>query len=284
MADVRALLKAKRTERGTVTKSTRASAARVPKEGAGRTDGDDRRKKRKFADDTAQGASIPGVSPGAESLIESDKRRRLDNDSNDNQTQSGQETGFPADFFSDPPRAPAPAFPSSDEDDNDERAALSPSQPRPSPKSIIDAEFEAFQRTISSVTQRALRPPDQEAFARATVTAEPELLTDIPSGFPSSVLDRERPDAAEENLGPTSHNGGAEADAADVQESEGDKFKRKEREERELIMDRLLDEERAQEEADAKVASLKARLELLKKKRVEARAAKLSQSSRGPVV
>jgi len=49
--------------------------------------------------------------------------------------------------------------------------------------------------------------------------------------------------------------------------------KLKEQDERELIMDRLLEEERAQEEADAKVMLLKSRLDALKQKRQAARAA-----------
>jgi len=44
-------------------------------------------------------------------------------------------------------------------------------------------------------------------------------------------------------------------------------------------MDRLLDEERAQEEADMKVTVMKNKLELLKKKRELAKASKVSKLS-----
>lgn len=49
--------------------------------------------------------------------------------------------------------------------------------------------------------------------------------------------------------------------------------RRKAEEERELIMDRLMDEERAQEEADARVTVLKSKLETLRKQRELLRAA-----------
>ena len=48
----------------------------------------------------------------------------------------------------------------------------------------------------------------------------------------------------------------------------------KEQEGRELIMDRLMEEEQAQEEADARVTALKTKLEALKARREAARAAK----------
>ncbi|WWC73820.1 uncharacterized protein I206_107792 [Kwoniella pini CBS 10737] len=56
------------------------------------------------------------------------------------------------------------------------------------------------------------------------------------------------------------------------EESEQERKERLEREEREEIVARLEEEERAQEDADSRVASLKARMEMLKKRR-EAKAA-----------
>jgi zinc finger protein 830 len=55
-------------------------------------------------------------------------------------------------------------------------------------------------------------------------------------------------------------------------ETEIDKSRKRLQEERELIMDRLLDEERAQEDADAKVSALKARLQAIKLKRAARKA------------
>ena len=58
------------------------------------------------------------------------------------------------------------------------------------------------------------------------------------------------------------------------------KRRRKEQEERELIMDRLLEEEQAQEEADARVSVLKSKLEALKRNREAARAAKAKKAAK----
>jgi zinc finger protein 830 len=55
-------------------------------------------------------------------------------------------------------------------------------------------------------------------------------------------------------------------------EPEEEEQTRKQREEKELIMDRILEEERAQEDADERVAALKARLVAVKAKRVAAKA------------
>lgn len=59
-------------------------------------------------------------------------------------------------------------------------------------------------------------------------------------------------------------------------ETEIDRRKRELQEERELVMDRLIEEERAQEDADAKVNALKSRLEAIKLKRAAAKAGKAS--------
>lgn len=257
MADVRALLKAKRSERGTITKPVKsAAAARLAK-----GDEEKRKGKRKLEED------IPSV-PSASADHSQEKRRKVDD-----------EGGFPADFFSDPSRAPPPASPSDDEDNDDSSSIPQPPPLTTTSSSAIDSEWEAFQRAINAVSQPPSRPTNQDAFARATIAAEPELITNLPTGFPSSVLDRndDVEATAEEGVAPrVVPEPGLEAEP---EESEGDKYKRKEREERELIMDRLLDEERAQEEADAKVSALKARLELVKKKREQVRAAKLSKSN-----
>jgi zinc finger protein 830 len=50
--------------------------------------------------------------------------------------------------------------------------------------------------------------------------------------------------------------------------------RRKERDERELIMDRMMEEERAQEDAYDRVALLKNRVQMLKQKRELAKAKK----------
>ncbi|EPQ54283.1 hypothetical protein GLOTRDRAFT_111614 [Gloeophyllum trabeum ATCC 11539] len=181
------------------------------------------------------------------------KKRRVNEDGDEEMgsppaTESKpSKNGFPADFFSDPSQAPA--LGGHDEDEDEQPAAP------PQPQNPIDLEWEAFQKTV-------LAAPDPQAdlrerFENATIVAEPEPASDIPEGFP--------PLAGQEPAG-----------AAVVTEALDEEAirKRKEIEDRELIMDRLLDEERAQEEADEKVNALKARLDAIKKRREAAKAAK----------
>ncbi|KAJ6544844.1 hypothetical protein DFH09DRAFT_1172895 [Mycena vulgaris] len=164
------------------------------------------------------------------------KRRKVDNES----------SSFPADFFSDPSRAPLPP-PSDDEDDETPSAA---SAPAPAPTtSSLDSEWERFQRDVVNA------PDHRDSYENATIMAEPELASETPEGFPPQQTD----DAPEQ---PSN----VDLDAA---------RRRKELDERELIMDRLLDEERAQEEADMKVTMMKNRLDALLRKRNAAKAAKL---------
>lgn len=154
-------------------------------------------------------------------------------------------TGFPADFFSDASRAPPPP---SSEDGSDDEAV--PSSAAPPSSTTIDQEWKQFEATVLNA------PDKQDTYERATVFAEPVLALETPEGFPSQ-----------------------EAQVAETNErndaiQEGDKRRQKEQEERELIMDRLLEEEIAQEEADAKVSLLKSRLDALKRQRQATRAAK----------
>ena len=159
---------------------------------------------------------------------------------------------FPSDFFSDPSRAPIRA---AEDDPSDEDESSPVQMPPGATDNHIDLEWQRFQ-------QEMLNPPptsvDQrhEAFKRATVFAEPELLPENVLGLPTQVL----PDA--------------DTTEGEVPRSEEESRKKKEEDEKELIIDRLLEEERAQEEADAKVVSLKGRLDALKRKRDEAKAAR----------
>lgn len=159
---------------------------------------------------------------------------------------------FPSDFFSDPSRAP---LPSADDDSSDEDEG----NPAPMPPTVtdnpIDPEWQRFQQEMLTP---APAPTDHrhETFKRATVFAEPELLPENMSGLPT----RELLDVG--------------AVVVEVPKTEEELRKRKETDEKELIMDRLLEEERAQEEADAKVVLLKGRLDALKKRRNEAKAAR----------
>jgi zinc finger protein 830 len=153
---------------------------------------------------------------------------------------------FPGDFFSNPSRAPLP--PASDDSEDDPEAAAPVTQSA----SPLDLEWEKFQQTV-------VNPPDmRETYDRATVFAEPELASETPEGFPPKQPD------------------GPEVEAPDKMDLEQTR-KQKEQDERELIMDRLMDEEAAQEEADMKVAVMKGRLEGLKKKREAAKTLKLTK-------
>lgn len=167
-------------------------------------------------------------------------------------TSGSERSGtFPSDFFSDPARAPirSVAGESSDEDEGRPIPTLSAAADNP-----IDMEWQKFQQEMLTPTHASV---DQrhEAFKRATVFAEPELLPENVAGLPPR-----------EPLG-------VDVVVAGVPTNE-ELRKRKEEDEKELIMDRLLEEERAQEEADAKVVLLKDRLEALKRRRNEANAAR----------
>ncbi|KAN0138906.1 hypothetical protein V8E53_003294 [Lactarius tabidus] len=162
-------------------------------------------------------------------------------------------TTFPADFFSDPSRAPPTQEDDEDDDEEMGETATVAAAPPP-PKSQFDLEWAAFERDLQGLQKPVLDP--QEAYARATVAAEPELVPTL-EGLPGQV--------------PA---GGEAAPTSELEQkiSEEEERKRKMQEDHELIMDRLLEEERAQEEADTRVAALKSRVEMLKKKRELAKA------------
>jgi zinc finger protein 830 len=277
MADVRALLKAKREEKrishpfaaysqtgqlrctacSTIvkhasawnghlgSKSHRTNAARVKEEEKRQEALEDgnRPGKRKAADGNI---SPPG---------EVSKKARLNNEDQQQQPtalSNAPATAFPSDFFSDPSRSIALGEAGSDEEEGDKDTP--PSAAAIPPQSNLDLEWARFQETVINVPMEA---DARETFERATIFAEPQLSNEIPEGFPSSVI-------PESNVEP-----GVEATTAPKDEVEA--RRKRENEEKELIMDRLLDEERAQEEADERVNALKARLDLLRQKRMAAK-------------
>lgn len=160
--------------------------------------------------------------------------------------------GFPADFFSDPGRV-LPEL--DDEMDEEEGAGGEENGAPPStsqPAGGLDDEWTRFQREVINA------PDSLETYQNATIMAEPEMAPEVPEGFPQpsgTEMEVEKP-LDEEEL-----------------------RRRKEQDERELIMDRLLEEERAQEEADMKVTVMKSRLDALKKKREAAKAARTKGTS-----
>jgi zinc finger protein 830 len=156
-----------------------------------------------------------------------EKKRRVEETAIRNQS-------FPQDFFSDPTQAPIPL---SEGESDEEVEDGAPTQHLP-PSTEVDLEYQRFQLEL-------LKNADpSETYDRATVVAEPVLAsTDIP-GFPTNA-----------------------DEAASTQVREEQTRSKREQEDRELIMDRLLEEERAQEDADMRVQLLKTKLEGLRKKR-----------------
>ncbi|KAI1797475.1 hypothetical protein LXA43DRAFT_416814 [Ganoderma leucocontextum] len=165
---------------------------------------------------------------------------------------------LPVDFFSDLSMAPPPEYEDGEDDEEDVGAQRVPDAPAVAagPADGLDLEWQQFQQTVVNA------PDYQETYERATVMAEPVFSAEVPQGFPSSPLDGSV----------------VEEPGKEVLDEEA-KRRKKEQDERELIMDRLMEEEQAQEEADARVSVMKNKLEALKKKRQAAKAAKKGKSS-----
>lgn len=260
MADVRALLKAKRQEArishpyaaynpsgqlkcsvcGLVikhasaweghlgSKSHRTNVARMREE--------EKRQRIAEADEDEHDSETTGKRKGPAAEVQSsqvEKKRKVEETLLQNQT-------FPRDFFSDPSQAPIPLSEGESDEEVEDSAPAFPSQHLPS-SSEVDLEYQQFQLEL-------LKNVDpSETYDRATVVAEPVLAsTDIP-GFPT--------------------NADEVASTQPVELTEEQTRSKREQDDRELIMDRLLEEERAQEDADMRVQLLKAKLEGLRKKR-----------------
>jgi zinc finger protein 830 len=188
-------------------------------------------------------------------------------------TDTGASHSFPMDFFSDPSRAvPRPPTPDDDDDEMDQdgttnaKTAPTPAPaPAPAPKSQFDTEWAAFEREMLRRPKGGAAANDAEpttTYAHATIAAEPELVPRF-EGLP--VSDEGAAQALETV-------GGVEGAGARKGSGEVEERKRKELDERELIIDRLVEEERAQEDAYGRVALLKNRIQMLKQKRELAKA------------
>ena len=184
------------------------------------------------------------------------KKRKLstpdDQDVSVRPPPSAAASAFPADFFSDPSKAPSL---SRSDDEDDEEPVVQPQATTDNP-SAIDAEWAQFQQTVLDA------PDEKETYERATAFAEPVLVDEVPEGFPP----RDGADGS--------------PNVEDVPPTEEEIRRKKEQDERELIMDRLMEEERAQEEADAKVSMLKQKLENLRRQRAATKQAKHIQSTK----
>lgn len=176
-------------------------------------------------EDERQDSETQGKRKASEHNVDMDaeaKRRKVEG-------APSSSNGFPADFFSDPTRAPA-----SLEEDDDE--APPPTQPT----LAIDLEYERFQLELMQLDEERHR----ETYDRATIFVEAVPASTEIAGFPTEAASEEAPvvNQVEARL-------------------------QKEQDEKELIMDRVLDEERAQEEADMRVERMKKKVEDFKKKR-----------------
>jgi zinc finger protein 830 len=275
MADVRALLKAKRQEArithplasynqngqlrclacGTLVKHTSAwqghLGSKIHRTNVARLKDEERaretqrlREEEEHQEQVARGKRKAEPQDSESESDEGDTKRRKVGEA------KSHSADFPNDFFSDSSRAPLP--PQSDDSGDEDDTAKPPATPA-GPQTAIDLEYERFQREM-------LNGPDHhETYERATVFAEAELADETHEGMPAQ-------------------------DGNDVQTdltqkiSEEAARQQKEQDERELIMDRLLDEEREQEEADMKVSVMKTRMEALRKRR-EAKASKPNPAS-----
>lgn len=162
------------------------------------------------------------------------------------------------------------------EDENDRNTLHSnapggaTNQPKPSQ---IDLEWAQFERDVlakpakSALNANETSLSKKEIYDRATVVMEEEVRYDMngTDGFPDHLQ-------SGASNGTNARTGagieGEYVGGAPLEDETPEQVAaRKALEEKELIMDRILDEERAQEDADEKVRAVKARLALVRKKR-----------------
>ena len=184
-------------------------------------------------------------------------KRKVEIDESDKQTDKkkrmaeGHGHGLPNDFFSDLSHVPVIAeFPSDEQNDNANDINLAETTAHTT--SVLDLEYDLFQRGF--LTDRS------QTYDRATIVAEPIPASPHIPNFP--------------------------ARSAVLAQNEGEKDIR-DYEERELIMDRLLEEERAQEDADMRVHLMKNKLEGLKgrrKRREDMKALKLQAGTSSSLI
>ncbi|KAG1799502.1 hypothetical protein EV424DRAFT_454024 [Suillus variegatus] len=270
MADVRALLKAKRQEARvthslasyTTTGQLRCSVCGTNIKHASAWDGhlgskahrtnvsrakeEERVREQRQAAQEANVAKRKAVEdvPGGDAA----KKQKTEPD-----TSTPRSSAFPSDFFSDPSKAPPPSLSDNSDDEEIDFSIVAPAKESgPHTQAVavtqpeLDQEWIKFQQTVINA------PDAHETYDRATVFAEPDLVSDVAEGFPPLQGEKDPPEV-------------------EAKSDPDEERRRKDQDEREMIMDRLLDEERAQEEADMKVSVLKSRLEALRIKREAAR-------------
>ena len=189
--------------------------------------------------------SLPGKRKAEtnESDEQTDKKRRMDG----TEVHSVHVHELPNGFFSNPSHVPVILeFPSDDRELDGDANDINPAETTAPSTSVLDREYDLFRRGFLEGTERP------QTYDQATIVAEPVSTSLHIPGFPTSM--------------------------AMLAQDEGEKDTR-DYEERELIMDRLLEEERAQEDADMRVHLMKNKFEGLKKKRAAMKTLKLQGKS-----
>ena len=264
MADVRALLKAKRQEIriahpfatytpsdqlkcvvcGTLIKHASAWEGHLGSKLHRTNTARLKEAKTKGIQENNEEESLPGKRKAEmdESDERMDKKRRM---ADEDHGRSTPVHDLPDDFFSDPSHVPViPESPSVEL--NNDANDINLTETTVHSTSDLDLEYDLFQRAF--LTDRS------ETYDQATIIAEPVPVSPHIPGFPAST--------------------------PMLAQNEGEKDT-KDYEERELIMDRLLEEERAQEDADMRVHFMKNKLEGLKKRREDIKALKFRVDTAG---
>ncbi|KAI5987166.1 hypothetical protein EDC04DRAFT_2822958 [Pisolithus marmoratus] len=232
------------------SKEHRINAARIREDGIGKQQG---QQQDLIGKETLQGAKRKADEPEWAADVDgaSQKRRKAKPGVvTDTTNASTSLENLPVDFFPDSSYVP----PSPDVSyDGGTPISLSGIKPASPVDPALDEEWIRFQKDVLNA------PDHREAYDRATVVSEPQLISQVDEGFPKQSQSEE---------------GRVQQSEVAFQSDEETMRQRKEREERELILDRLVEEERAQEEADMRVSVMKNRLEAVRRKRMAIRSAK----------
>ncbi|KAI6104790.1 hypothetical protein EDD17DRAFT_81517 [Pisolithus thermaeus] len=232
------------------SKAHRANAARMRGDGIGKQ----QEQSQDLAGEESQGAKRAAADELERAVELNGASQKRQKTSSEVDIATAKASAFledlPADFFSDASYVPSP-FPAAPYD-REKAMRLSHVKPTSPLDPGLDEEWIRFQNDV-------LNPPDRrEAYEHATVVSEPQLISDLTEGFPKRSQSEEIQTQQSEAAFPS---------------DEEASNQRKEREERELILDRLVEEERAQEEADMRVSAMRNRLEVIRRKREATRSA-----------
>ncbi|WVR07954.1 hypothetical protein IAU60_004997 [Kwoniella sp. DSM 27419] len=172
---------------------------------------------------------------------------------------SNAPAGLPAGFFSSGSGSALPDGDDDDDDEDDQGEKPSASAVTAPPAKTGDAELDDF---LSSLDDDAGRGEPSVAATAPTAAAQSARRKTYKEVIPGQASY----EAAPVRIAPPTEQ--EQEQEPEPEESEQEKRARIEREEKEEIVLRLEEEERAQEDADSRVAQLKARMEVLKKRRL----------------